>query len=137
MKVFGYCCIYTIFWFSKTFIMKNGKDKKKTVKREAVCKKTPRYFAFVLGMGKIEYPIDKIETNVFEKENSGIIVYKRNLYTKKEFEDHKVQKTLNVASLSKPSGASAIAEAESLIVLCPQDGSFHYFQSHKTQNKQQ
>ena len=59
--------IYSIFWFSKVFIVKNGKDKKTTVKREAVCKKTPRYFAFVLSMGKIEYPSNKKEANVFEK----------------------------------------------------------------------
>ena len=108
--------------------MKNGKDKKTTVKRAAVSKKTPRYFAFVLSMGKIEYSNNKKEANVFEKENSDIIVDKIHFYTKKEFEDHKVQKT--------PSGASTIAEAESLTVLCPQDGSFHYIQSHKTQNKQ-
>ena len=87
------------------------KIKKTNVKREAVCMKTPRYFAFVLGMGKIQY--HKKEANVFEKENSDIIVDKIHFYTKKEFEDHKVQKN--------PSGASTIAEAESLTVLCPQD----------------
>ena len=87
---------------------KNVKPAKKTAKT-----KTPRYFAYVLSIGKIEYVENKREAKTFERENSDIIVDTIEFFTKKEYNDHKAQK--HVANPIKPDGVG-IAAKPSLVV---------------------
>ena len=81
--------------------------------------KTPRYFAFVLAVGKVEYAKTKKEAKVFEKENSEIIVDKIESYTKEEFERHK--NTAHAATPLKPKGLRENTDTVSSPVLTKEE----------------
>ena len=51
----------------------------------------PCYFAYVSSVGKVEYIENKKEAKTFERENSEIIVDTIKFFTKKEYNNHKMQ----------------------------------------------
>ena len=81
----------------------NVKPTKKTART-----KTPRYFAYVLSVGKVEYVENKREAKTFERENSDIIVDTIEFFTKKEYNDHKTQK--HVAAPTRSTGVATAAK---------------------------
>ena len=76
--------------------------------KKAARAKTPRYFAYILSVGKVEYIDNKKEAKAFEKDQSEIIIDTIKFFTKKEYNDHKAHK--HVATPTKSTGIAASAK---------------------------
>ena len=84
-------------------INKKGKHTSKTARI-----KTPRYFAYLLSVGRVEYVENKRGAKTFERENSDIIVDTIKFFTRKEYNNHKTQK--HIATPTKSTGVATVAK---------------------------